>query len=70
MVGQTLPHAPQFEVSVAVETQLPEQFVVPLGQLTVHAPFEQLRPVPQGLSQAPQFAASVLVSTQAPEQSV
>jgi hypothetical protein len=37
----TLPHAPQFDVSILVSTQDPPQSVVSIGQTRVQAPSEQ-----------------------------
>jgi len=39
--------------------------VVPVGQLTVQAPFEQTLPLPQAVPQAPQFMLSVCAFTHA-----
>jgi hypothetical protein len=36
--GQTMPHMPQFDVSVAVMTHDPLQSVVPVGQPSWHSP--------------------------------
>jgi hypothetical protein len=54
---QTLPHAPQFDASELVSTQLPPQTVFPAPH--VQAPLTQLAPLGQALPQPPQFDASV-----------
>jgi len=49
----TTPHFPQFDVSDAVSTQEPPQFVSE-PQLTVHVPALQTSPVPHTFEQLPQ----------------
>src|SRR5260221_13697162 len=63
--GQALAQVVQCAGSWLVSTQEPEQFVVPLGQLSTHLPSEQAWSVAHGMSQPPQLAGLVLVSTQA-----
>ena len=45
-------------------THLPEQSVLPVGQLDLHVPLEQTWPEPQTTPQLPQFDGSLLVLTQ------
>jgi hypothetical protein len=61
---QALPQVPQLLVSLCVATHWPLQFVVPVGQLTAHAPFEQTCPVAHVTPQPPQLALSVWALTQ------
>lgn len=62
---QTVPQPPQFEVSLATTTQLPLQFVVPIGQDIVHEPPAQTSFVPQVFPQVPQSSLSLCVLTHA-----
>ena len=68
--SQTVPHVPQFEGSVCVSTQLPEQLSAPFGHDMPQLPFEHTRPAPQAVSQLPQCAPSVCVSTHSVPHSV
>lgn len=63
--GQAVSQLVQWAGSVAVSTQEPPQFVVPLGQSLTHLPAAQAWSAAHGLSQPPQFAGLTLVSTQA-----
>ena len=67
--AQTLPHAPQFELSVFVLTHALPHWVWPGAQLDTHAAFEHTCPLPHLMPQPPQFAASLVVSMQTPLQS-
>jgi hypothetical protein len=58
--GHAVPQLPQwlgFEASV---TQVPPQFVCPVGQVSWQLPFVHTVPAAQTLPQAPQFWPSVL----------
>jgi hypothetical protein len=66
--AQALPQAPQFSTSDPVATHCPLQFVVPVGQLSVQAPFEQTLPDVQTVPQAPQLLLSVCLLTHSPLQ--
>ncbi len=63
--AQALPQAPQFSTSEPVATHCPLQLVVPVGQLSVHTPFEQTFPDPQAVPHAPQLLLSVCLFTHA-----
>ena len=67
--GQTVPHAPQFDASVLVSTQLPPQSVKPGLHVAVHADDTHagvpLDTAGQTLPQPPQLLASDRVSTHA-----
>ncbi len=67
---QTVPQAPQLDVSVCVSTQEPLQSVVGAEQLVVHAPAAHTWFAPHAAPQAPQLFLSVCVSTHAPLQYV
>jgi hypothetical protein len=69
-VGQTMPHAPQLEVSLPRARQAPLQGVCPLGHTLVHDPLAQTCPAPQARPQAPQFAPSAWRFRQVPLQLV
>ena len=64
------PHAPQFDVSVCVLTQLPLHRVVPVAQVLVHTPAVHACPVEHARPHAPQFDASLCVLTQVEPQSI
>jgi hypothetical protein len=57
LVGHTVPHAPQFAVSLALSTQAPLHGTFAPGQTQV--PAVHMVPVAQMLPQAPQFLLSV-----------
>lgn len=65
-----LPQTPQLDPSELVSTHAPAHSVSPGGQLVVHAPPAQTRPVPHAAPQEPQLAGSLAVSVQTPPQSV
>ena len=64
-----MPHAPQFDVSVAIIAQLPPQSIVPRGQRATHVPLPHASPAGQTKPHAPQFDASLAKFTQTPLQS-
>jgi hypothetical protein len=66
---QTLPHVPQFRLSLVVSLQVPLQ-VANEPQVVVHTPALQTWPAAHALPQVPQLAASTLVSLQVPVQLV
>jgi hypothetical protein len=67
---QTVPHSPQFRMSVMTSAQEPPQATVPEGHSKRQTPLEQTSAGWQGLSHPPQWSWSVLVSTHTPPQSV
>jgi hypothetical protein len=67
----TVPHVPQFRLSLAVFVQkLPPSVthVVSVPHDVAHVLFEQTRPLPQALLHAPQLLGSDVSSTQEPPQ--
>jgi hypothetical protein len=60
---QTVPQAPQLEVSFLVSTHEPLHAVVPPPQSTAQTPALQTEPVAHTLAHAPQFFASDTLST-------
>ncbi len=63
--AQTVPQPPQFEVSPETTTQLPLQFVVPIGHDIVQEPPAQTSFVPQAFPHVPQLFLSLCVLTHA-----
>src|SRR3954462_8748178 len=63
--GQALSQVWQWAASLAVSTQEPPQFVVPLGQSVTHLPPAHAWLPEHGLSQPPQLPWLVLVSMHA-----
>jgi hypothetical protein len=59
-----VPHAPQFDESVATATHLPPHNICP-AWLHAHRPDTQVVPPPQAVPQPPQFASSIVGSTHA-----
>lgn len=66
----TLPQAPQFDVLLTTLTHEPPQFLVPVGQLSWHAPWLHTSAARHSSPQAPQWPLSDERSTHEPEQLV
>jgi hypothetical protein len=66
--GQLVVQFPQCDGSDDVATHCPLQLVVPVGQFTVHVPFEHTCPPGHALPQLPQLLLSVCLLTQTPLQ--
>ncbi len=62
--------SPQCEGSLLTSTQLPPQFVVPVGQGVRHTPSVHTAPFPHTWPQPPQLNGSLAKTTQAPAHSV
>ncbi len=60
-VGQTLPHEPQFDGSLAVFAHEPLQVMRPAAHVVVHTPIEHTWPPGHTVPHAPQLASSVCV---------
>jgi hypothetical protein len=63
-LAQTVPHVPQFALSVWVVVHEPPQFVLPTPHAEAQAPALQTFVAPQTFPQAPQLLGSLLVSVQ------
>lgn len=68
--GQTVPHPPQFELSLRRLTHVPAQAVRGDGQLVVQPLERQTWPLVHVVPHIPQFFGSTVVSVQTPPHSV
>lgn len=66
----TVPHAPQFNGSLAVSRHDPEHTVCPVAHAVVHVLLTHTRPAPHALPHVPQFALSLAVSRHTPEHTI
>src|SRR6516164_9402121 len=64
------PQAPQLFASVLTSVHAPPQDVRPVPQVATHLPAEQLCVAEQTVPQAPQFFGSLVTSTHAPPHAI